>query len=190
MARIRTIKPEFFTSEDIVSLSPMARLLYVSLWCEADKEGRMIWKPRTFKMRYFPADDCDINAMCEEILNAGLVCLYGDALAYIPSFAKHQHVNPRIHNCTFPAAWNCVQEGSRDRAAVLSRELNTAIEQHWLDLQFVRSPVVTERVVNGHPRIEHFISSRAHVPPNKSVNASQRSRGLQIRGLTRWPRYL
>jgi hypothetical protein len=40
MARIRTIKPEFFTSEDIVSLTPLARLFYVSLWCEADREAR------------------------------------------------------------------------------------------------------------------------------------------------------
>lgn len=95
MARIRTIKPEFFTSEDIVSLSPLARLLYVALWCEADKEGRMVWKPKTFKMRYLPADDCDINALCDEIVGAGLVRLYGDLYAVIPAFKSHQHINPR-----------------------------------------------------------------------------------------------
>jgi len=52
VARIRTIKPEFFTSEDIVSLAPLTRLLYIALWCEADKEGRLAWKPLTFKLRY------------------------------------------------------------------------------------------------------------------------------------------
>ena len=95
MARIRTIKPEFFTSSDIVELSPLARLFYIGLWCEADKEGRMSWKPKTFKMRYFPGDDCSIEALCEELTSAGLVVLYGDGLAHIPFFAKHQHVNPR-----------------------------------------------------------------------------------------------
>lgn len=95
MARIRTIKPEFFTSEDIVSLSPLARLLYIALWCEADKEGRLLWKPRTFKIRYLPADDCDVQALCDELLNSGLVRLYGDGFAVIPSFARHQHINPR-----------------------------------------------------------------------------------------------
>lgn len=95
MARIRTIKPEFFTSEDIVELSMVARLLYIALWCEADREGRFAWKPRTFKIRYFPADDIDIKAACEEIVTAGLVRLYGADLAYIPSFGKHQHINPR-----------------------------------------------------------------------------------------------
>lgn len=95
MARIRTIKPEFFTSEDIVSLSPLARLLYIALWCEADKEGRLVWKPLTFKLRYMPGDDCNIQALCKEILDRGLVKLYGEGLAFIPSFSAHQHVNPR-----------------------------------------------------------------------------------------------
>lgn len=95
MARIRTIKPEFFTSEDIVSLSPLARLLYVALWCEADKEGRMVWKPMTFKLRYMPGDACDIQALCTEILERGLIKLYGEGFAYIPSFSAHQHINPR-----------------------------------------------------------------------------------------------
>ena len=95
MARIRTIKPEFFTSEDIVSLSPLARLLYIALWCESDKEGRMVWKPATFKLRYLPGDNCDVLALCEEILERGLVKLYGDGLAYIPAFSAHQHINPR-----------------------------------------------------------------------------------------------
>ena len=95
MARIRTIKPEFFTSEDIVSLSPLARLLYIALWCEADKEGRMVWKPSTFKLRYMPGDNCDIHAMCKEITDSGLVVLYGNGYAYIPAFKSHQHINPR-----------------------------------------------------------------------------------------------
>lgn len=95
MARIRTIKPEFFTSEDIVERSSFARLLYIALWCEADKEGRFVWKPTTFKLRYLPGDDININALCQELTDAGLVVLYGDGYAYIPAFKAHQHINPR-----------------------------------------------------------------------------------------------
>lgn len=102
MARIRTIKPNFFTSEDIVSLSPLARLLYIALWCESDKEGRMVWKPKTFKMRYLPADDCDIDELCKEITDAGLVKLYGGSYAYIPAFHAHQHINPRESSSQLP----------------------------------------------------------------------------------------
>jgi hypothetical protein len=102
VARIRTIKPEFFTSEDIVAMSPLARLLYVALWCEADREGRLTWKPKTFKMRYFPEDQCDINALCQEVLERGLAVLYGEGFAYIPTFKTHQHINPRESNSTLP----------------------------------------------------------------------------------------
>lgn len=102
MARIRTIKPEFFTSEDIVELSPFARLLYIAIWCEADREGRLNWKPKTFKIRYFPADSLDIDALCKELIDRRLVVLYGDGLAYIPSFSRHQHVNPRESKSELP----------------------------------------------------------------------------------------
>jgi hypothetical protein len=102
MARIRTIKPEFFTSEDIVSMSPLARLLYVALWCEADREGRLVWKPKTFKMRYFPADNCDIDALCKEILDLKLVTLYGTGYAFVPAFHSHQHINPREQASQLP----------------------------------------------------------------------------------------
>ena len=95
MARIRTIKPEFFTSEDIVGLSAFARLLYIALWCEADKEGRFVWKPATFKLRYMPGDSVDISALCKELIDAGLVALYGEGFAHIPTFKAHQHINPR-----------------------------------------------------------------------------------------------
>lgn len=118
MARIRTIKPEFFTSEDICSLTPMARLLYVALWCEADKEGRLVWKPRTFKLRYFPADDCDIDALARELVASRLVVPYGDGLAYIPQFRKHQHINPRESASTLPEPAESDASSTRHDASV------------------------------------------------------------------------
>jgi hypothetical protein len=102
VARIRTIKPEFFTSEDIVSLRPLTRLLYIAIWCEADKEGRLAWKPLTFKLRYFPGDECDIQAMCQEIVDSGLVVLYGEGYGVIPTFKAHQHINPRESESNLP----------------------------------------------------------------------------------------
>lgn len=105
MARIRTIKPEFFTSEDIVCMSPLARLFYVSLWCEADREGRMEWKPVTFKMRYLPGDECDINSLAQELIARGLLVLYqavDKQYAEIPTFSKHQVINNRESSSTIP----------------------------------------------------------------------------------------
>ncbi len=103
MARIRTIKPEFFTSEDVISLTPHARLLYVALWCEADREGRLKWKPQTFRIRYFPTDAVDIDEITTALIERGLVTLYGDGLAYIPTFLRHQHINPRESQSILPS---------------------------------------------------------------------------------------
>lgn len=105
MARIRTIKPEFFTSEDIVSMTPLARLFYVSLWCESDRMGRLEWKPGTFKMRYLPGDNCDVSELAQELISKGLIVLYqanGKTYAEIPTFTEHQVINNRESDSTIP----------------------------------------------------------------------------------------
>lgn len=106
MARIRTIKPEFFTSEDIVSLTPLARVFYIALWCEADREGRLDWKPGTLKMRYLPGDNCEVNELAAELIDAGLIVLYeveGKRYAEIPTFKTHQVINNRESESTRPS---------------------------------------------------------------------------------------
>lgn len=115
MARIRTIKPEFFTSDDVCILPMAARLLYIGVWCEADREGRLEWRPRNLKRRYLPDDDIDIDSLCQILINAGLVVLYGEGLAYVPTFGKHQHVNPREAVSTLPDPKNhaCSTRGPR-----------------------------------------------------------------------------
>ncbi len=118
MARIRTIKPEFFTSEDIVSMTPLARLFYVALWCESDREGRLDWKPRTLKMRYFPEDACDIDQVAKELLERNLVIKYevdGRQYAEIPSFKAHQIINNRESPSTKPPR---VQHASVTRESI------------------------------------------------------------------------
>lgn len=106
MARIRTIKPDFFTSEDIVGITPLARLLYIATWLEADREGRFVWRPKTLKLRYLPGDQCDIDAIANELVSSGLVVPYdvdGQTFAEIPTFARHQVINNRESASAIPA---------------------------------------------------------------------------------------
>lgn len=98
MARIRTIKPEFFTSEDITSLTPLSRLFYASLWCESDREGLFEFKPGTLKNRYFPADECSIEEMTQELIERDMVKLYkvdGRVYGEVVRFSAHQVINNR-----------------------------------------------------------------------------------------------
>jgi len=76
MARIRSIKPEFFTSEQIVECSTSARLLFVGLWCFCDDQGVHPASTRRLKMEVFPADsmsDDEVRAMVDELIRAKLV---------------------------------------------------------------------------------------------------------------------
>ncbi|AUR92749.1 hypothetical protein NVP1176O_47 [Vibrio phage 1.176.O._10N.261.55.F5] len=105
MARIRTIKPEFFTSESVLSVSPLARLFFIGLWCEADRDGRLKWKPRTLKFRYLPADNADIDKLSDELINEGMINIYSvGEVEYceIPSFASHQVINNRERESDIP----------------------------------------------------------------------------------------
>lgn len=105
MARIRTIKPEFFTSESILAVSPLARLFFIGLWCEADREGRLKWKPRTLKFRYLPADSVDVETLCDELESEEMISIYTvDNVDYceIPGFKSHQVINNRERESEIP----------------------------------------------------------------------------------------
>lgn len=127
MARIRTIKPDFFTSEDIVSLSPLARLLYIATWLEADREGRFPWRPKTLKLRYLPGDECDIDELVIELTDAKLIMPYevdGQAYAEIPSFTRHQVINNREAASEIPPREGdaCPTRARRDNDASITRD--------------------------------------------------------------------
>lgn len=79
MARIRTIKPEFWTSEQVVECSPTSRLLFIGLWNFADDGGIIPSSPKSIKMKIFPGDDftaIDIDNMLDELVNNNLVERY------------------------------------------------------------------------------------------------------------------
>ena len=93
MPRIRSIKPDFFTSEQVVSVSIPARYLFEGIWVFGDDDGYIAYSPVQMKMRIFPGDSVDVPALVEELLNVGLVQKVdtdqGPAL-WVPSFRNHQ----------------------------------------------------------------------------------------------------
>ena len=57
MARIRTIKPEFWTSEQIVACSRDARLFFIGMWTFSDDFGNIPAKSGELRLKIFPGDD-------------------------------------------------------------------------------------------------------------------------------------
>ena len=76
MARIRTIKPEFWTAEQVMELSPMARLLFIGMWNFCDDRGVYPVAYKTLKAEVFPADDLlssDVERLIAEVMAQGLL---------------------------------------------------------------------------------------------------------------------
>lgn len=69
MARIRSLKPDFFKDEDLATLSFEARLLFEGLWCFADREGRLEDRPKYLKAEIFPYDDVAVDNLLESLQN-------------------------------------------------------------------------------------------------------------------------
>jgi len=79
MARIRSIKPEFWTSEQVVDCSPMARLLFIGLWNFADDAGVHPTNLKRIKMNVLPGDEIELSSirrLIEELDGVGLIELY------------------------------------------------------------------------------------------------------------------
>lgn len=93
MARIRSIKPEFFTDEKVGALAPISRIFFTGLWCHADREGRLEDRPRELRIKVVPYDSVDADDILSELASAGLVVRYevlGRRFIAIRGFLKHQ----------------------------------------------------------------------------------------------------
>lgn len=79
MARYRTIKPEFWTSEQVMECSTNARLMFIGMWNFADDTGRLPLSAKAIKAQIFPSDDItseNIRGMIDELSANALVVIY------------------------------------------------------------------------------------------------------------------
>lgn len=106
MARSRNIKPGFFSNEHLAELDFATRLLFIGMWTEADREGRLEDRPRRLKMALFPADNVDIEFMLRGLESYGFIRRYvtdGCRAIQIVSWAKHQNPHVKEAKSTIPA---------------------------------------------------------------------------------------
>lgn len=105
MPRARNIKPGFFVNPDLVELPPLTRILFIGLWCIADRAGRLADRPRHIKMTVLPGDSCDVDVMLWQLVEKGFIRRYSvDGVDYIQveNFAKHQSPHIKEPASTIP----------------------------------------------------------------------------------------
>ena len=95
MPRIRTIKPEFWTSEQVLNCSPFARLLFIGIWNFCDDAGRFSARPRELKAKIFPEDDVNVQGLLTELSVNGLVDFYenGEIYGVVTGWERNQVIN-------------------------------------------------------------------------------------------------
>lgn len=105
MARIRTIKPEFFTDEDIAALPPLVRLFFIGLWCHADKAGRLKFKPSELKAKVLPYDRFCAKSALRVLVERGFITSWeqnGKSYLQIRTWEEHQKPHHTERDTTIP----------------------------------------------------------------------------------------
>jgi hypothetical protein len=131
MPRIRTIKPEFFSNEEIGNLAPEARLLFIGLWTLADREGRLEDRPIRIRAQLFPFDTWSIVPFLQQLEQAKLISRYeadGKRVIQVVSFTKHQRPHPKESKSDLPSR----EKDSTSREKDSTSRVDTHVLTHGL----------------------------------------------------------
>lgn len=100
MARIRTIKPEFWGHTKVARVSRDARLLFLGLLNEADDDGKLLGSTKRLAGVVFPYDDDvtpkRITKWLDELESVCLILRYevgGSPYILLPGFTDHQKIS-------------------------------------------------------------------------------------------------
>lgn len=105
MARSRNIKPGFFKNELLAELAAFDRLLFIGLWCLADREGRVEDRPKRIKMELFPCDDYQIEQGLIALERTGFIERYavaGWSVIQVSNFTRHQRPHATERDSELP----------------------------------------------------------------------------------------
>lgn len=111
--RIRTIRPEFYQSESVGSMTWKTRLVFINLWSYVEDNGVNLDNPRLFRGQCMPYDDSvldDIEDAFAELEQCGSIIRYerdGKHLLFVPGFEKWQNIQ-RPGTCHYlpPDGWD------------------------------------------------------------------------------------
>lgn len=157
MARIRTIKPDFWGSSKVARCSLPARLVAIGLLTEADDEGRLLASPKRIAGALFPNDDdvteTDVSRWLDEIEDAGFICRYevdGVRYAVVSGFTEHQRVShpspSRLPPMPCPTTHEALANDSRNapESFVPEREQGTGNKEEEQGSAFAHSQTTNE----------------------------------------------
>lgn len=175
MARIRTIKPEFWRDESLALVSSEACLLAIGLLNHCDDEGYFNANPKLVESDIFPLRELikKTTVLLQELCSIGYIEVFqgddGKTYAHIKNFEKHQVINKKTpskikHLCNLQHNYHTTteplptgKEGNGKEMEVEKKATSVAcppdVEQQiwddWKQLRKAKKAPVTETVVNS-----------------------------------------
>jgi len=189
MTHIRTIKPAFFRHEAIFDAEKETqlplRLTFIGLLICSDREGRFRWRARQLKLDVLPYDDdVAFDAILNALAKIGLIVRYrvnDEEYGYIPTWHRHQRINPRETQSVLPTPVQMTQmentqatklafgaqkienEETNSRSSVVDLEKSTAITDHYF-LEREREREAAHPVESPHLTKSNHSSSSVELP--------------------------
>ncbi|GHI94206.1 MULTISPECIES: hypothetical protein [Streptomyces] len=165
MARIRTIKPEAFTSESLAEVTVAAERTFFGLLTQADDHGRhrdnaaiiagLLWPLRAEHTSVHVEDDL------QQLANAGLVCRYsgcdGRRYLHIVTWSDHQKID-KPSQSRLPA---CPQHHAADRCGPCKGTCNGRTEA---------SPTHVRGLAEASPNPSRDLDGLASPSPTAAVH--------------------
>jgi hypothetical protein len=182
VARIRSIKPEFWSDEKLSECSLSARLLFIGLWTFADDEGRMEYAPARIRMQIFPCGSVTLLKVREfirELTEHSLIRVYvvdGKEYLSIPNFTKHQKIN-RPTPSKLPPPSGAITEDSVNPPGALSE--SSPLERRGKELERERGSLRSRRAPSEFkPDFEY---ARSQIPDLDVDREAQKFRDWEFK---------
>jgi len=177
MARIRTIKPDFWRDESLAIISSEACLLAIGLLNHCDDEGYFNANPKLIESDVFPLRELSkkTTVLLQELSGIGYLDIFegddGKIYGHITNFEKHQVINKKTpskikHLCNLQHHYRTTTEqlptgmegkGKEMEVEVEKKATNVAcpndvdkqIWDDWKQLRKAKKAPVTETVVSS-----------------------------------------
>ena len=178
MARIRTIKPDFWRDESLAKISTEACLLAIGLLNHCDDEGFFNANPKLVESDIFPLRELSstTTVLLQELYKIGYVLMFqgsdGKTYGKVANFEKHQVINKRTPSKIKDLCQLLSDYGSNPVALPIGKEGNgmekekewkkeksntvappdgvtDIVWQDWLTLRKAKKAAVTQTALNG-----------------------------------------
>jgi hypothetical protein len=163
MARARNIKPSFFMNEELGIEDPLVSLLFISLWCLADRDGRLEDRPMKIKAQTFPyRDGTDINGYLTVLHRLGLIERYkvkGIGFIQVVNFKKHQSPHNTEKASDIPGPEKKDEENQSD---IFTREIT--VKQRKSDGGNPPDSLIPDSLIPDSPKEDSPNPEKTNVP--------------------------